>query len=390
MTELSPYNTAHLAEGVYAVNANDALALRIFLANPLFKSQQQEDTRQLQAEVGGRLFRHAVDNFGVMAKGSGQFKDDVFIIFRGTTGANKNADAITDARIGICTSETNLPVHIGFNNSFTSMLPEIKAFLTETECKGTIHCIGHSLGGAVASLAADWASSSLTNPVKLYTYGAPRVGTDWFVKKTTETIGADNMHRVYHRTDPVPMVPIYPFKQAPYANNGHFLPSNQPLTSGEAHFMRNYVASVRSESWETLSHNPVEPYNIEIAIENWLKSKSPVDSESASFWQWVDAALVYVIKKIAMGAVLLLQGAVIGLHTIVDKLAYILAKGINLAEEISSWVILLMKKLMQALKIKVEATKEKLTRNMMRYVLTKMTEESTRNAQKAIRDIEKS
>ena len=389
MAELTPYNTANLAESVYTVNGDDAMALKLFLSSHLFKGPEK-DTKMLKAEVGGRIFRHAVDNFGVMAKGAGPYKDDVFIIFRGTTKANENADAITDARIGICTSKTNLPVHIGFNNSFNSMLPEIKEFLTEAECKGTIHCIGHSLGGAVASLAADWVSNNLTNPVKLYTYGAPRVGTDWFVKSTTDTIGYKNMHLVYHKTDPVPMVAIYPFKQAPYDHNGHFLPSNQPLTSGEAHFMRNYVASVRNTSWEDLSDNPIEPYNIEIAIENWLKSKSPVDASSASFWQWIDAALIYVIKKIAMGAVLLLQGAVIGLHTIVDKLAYILAKGINLAEEISSWVILLMKKLMQALKIKVEATKEKLTRSMMRYVLTKMTEESTRNAQKAIRDIEKS
>lgn len=389
MNELSPQQTAKLAEGVYTVNKNDELSLKVFLGNQLFKKNSANKPKAINAEVGGRIFRHAIDNFGVMAKGTGHFENDVFLIFRGTTTANNKADFVTDARIGICLSKCNLPVHIGFNQTFNSMLPEIQEFLNDTAVKGTIHCIGHSLGGAVASLAADWVSNSLNNPVKLYTYGAPRVGTDWFAKSTTRSIGLDNMHRVYHKTDPVPMVAIYPFVQAPYGANGHYVPSTQPLTSGEAHFMVNYINSVTGKSWDDLSNTAIEPYNIEIAIENWLKSKSPVDSTSASFWQWVNSALIYVIKKVAMGAILMLQGAVIGLHTIVDKLAYILAKGINLAEEISSWVLLLMKKLMQALKIKVEATKEKLTQNMIRYVLTRMTEESNRNASNAVRNIDK-
>jgi thioesterase domain-containing protein len=51
--------------------------------------------------------------------------------------------------------EKNLPVHIGFNQTFNNMLPEIKDFLKNNKPEGQIHCIGHSLGGPVASLAAD-------------------------------------------------------------------------------------------------------------------------------------------------------------------------------------------------------------------------------------------
>lgn len=388
MSELNPSQTAKLAEGVYTVNKNDELSLKLFLKNQLFKNTDNNKPNTLSADVGGRIFRHAKDNFGVLAKGAGHFENDVFLIFRGTTEANDKADVVTDARIGICLSKCNLPVHIGFNQTFNSMLPEIREFLKGVNPGGTVHCIGHSLGGAVASLAADWVSNSLTNPVKLYTYGAPRVGTDWFAKSTTQTVGVDNIHRVFHKTDPVPMVAIYPFVQAPYGNTGHYLPSSNPLTSGEAHFMANYILSVKGKSWVDLSHIPIEPYNIEIAIENWLKSKSPVDPTSASFWQWVNSALIYVIKKVAVGAIMMLQGAVIGLHTIIDKLAYILAKGINLAESISNWVILLMKKIMSALKITVDATKDVLTKNFIKNLLARLTTEATKNASSAIRKIE--
>lgn len=110
-----------------------------------------------------------------------------------------------------------------------------------------VHCVGHSLGGAVASLAADWVSRTLKLPTKLYTIGAPRVGTDWLVKSTTASIREENIFRVYHSTDPVPMVPLYPFMHALYNRQGHYIYSAFPLTSGAAHFMENYATSVKGK-----------------------------------------------------------------------------------------------------------------------------------------------
>jgi triacylglycerol lipase len=387
MPVLTPHEAADLADGVYRVNGNDDFNLKIFLNHRIFqKTSRVESPKIIKADVGGRLFRAAKDSFGVMASG----EKDLFLIFRGTTKANNNADKITDLRIGICLSKTNLPVHIGFNQTFNSMLPEIKSFFKDNEAPELIHCIGHSLGGAVASLAADWISknrSDLKGRIKLYTFGAPRVGTDWFANSTTSTIGDINMYRTYHRTDPVPMVAIYPFVQAPIRKPGHFLPSSFPLTSGDAHKMEHYISSVRGKDWPSISENPIEPYNLEICLENWLKSKSPVSTSDSSFWQWVNSALIYVIKKVSINALAMLQGAVIGLHTIVDKLAYILAQGINLAKDISTWVVLLMKKLMQALHIVAPPTKEELTQALIKRVLTRLTEEANKNASKAIRNL---
>lgn len=247
ITQLSPTEASQLALDVYAVNGNDLRDLKEFLKNRLF-SPDLRDQKLLLADVGGRIIRSAKDVFGLCVTGSGGFKNDVFLVFRGTTKANNNADFITDARIGLTRSHTGLPVHIGFNHTFNSMLTDIARFIAAANVTGTIHCIGHSLGGAVASLAADWAAKNTPYAVKLYTFGAPRVGTEWFAKRTTTAIGAENIHRVYHRTDPVPMVALYPFMQAPYGHRAHFIHSNQPLATGEAHRMTTYIGSVSEKT----------------------------------------------------------------------------------------------------------------------------------------------
>lgn len=382
--ELSPSIASQLAFSIYTANSRDDSALRKFMSAKIF-AQGNSNQTLLKAEVGGRVLRAARDGFGLCARGTGIYKNNLFLIFRGTTEANNRADFVTDARIGITRSKAGLPVHIGFNQTFNSMLPDIRAFISAAKVSDSIHCIGHSLGGAVASLAADWVSKNTINPARLYTFGAPRVGTEWFVKSTTNSVGSLNIHRVYHRTDPVPMVALYPFMQAPYGETGYFIYSGEPLTTGAAHLMAKYVRSVKGKSWAQLSGTYEQPYTIEAAIESWLKSKSPVSSSSASFWRWVDSALIYVLKKVATSSIMLLQGVLIGAFTLADKMAYILAKGIDLADRISQWVELLMRKLMQALNMRIAKSKKELTRDLIRQVLMRITEKASSDARNALK-----
>lgn len=389
MSELNPTAAANIAAKIYDVQ--NPMLVDLFLKLPYFKREEKATAsphKHLKAEVGGRVILNHDDGFGVCAEGGENNKGEVFLIFRGTTMANKKADVLTDARIGLTRSNTGQLVHCGFQHCFNSMLPAIRIFFTSY--KGsikTVHCIGHSLGGAVAALAADWVAQTLKHPTKLYTFGAPRLGTEFFAKSTTSAIGEANIHRVYHRTDPVPMVPLYPFMHAPYNAQGHYLYSAYPLTSGAAHFMANYITSVTGKTWQQMSDVPDQPYTIESAIESWLKSKSPVDTSSATFWRWVDSAIIYVIKKVAMTAILGLQATFIGAFTVADKIAYILAKGIDLAENISVWVEHLMRKLMQALGMKVAKAKKELTRSLIQHVLTRLTEKANQEARDALRKL---
>lgn len=63
---------------------------------------------------------------------------------------------------------------------------------------------GHSLGGAIATLAAaDMRSSGYA--VKLYTFGAPRVSSSELANYITSQSGGN--YRVTHYNDPVPNIP---------------------------------------------------------------------------------------------------------------------------------------------------------------------------------------
>lgn len=384
--ELQPTQVAKIAEEVYDVNSGNQRAFKAFLSNSLF-SQKDNTSVKLNATVGGKLLLSAQDGFGVCAMGGKGYEKDVFFIFRGTTTANNKADFVTDGNIGLTRSSAGHMVHVGFNSTFTSMLPQIRTFLAKNKVTGTVHCIGHSLGGAVASLAADWLKKKAGKSVKLYTFGAPRVGTYFFAKSTTDTLKVENIHRVYHQTDPVPMVALFPFMQAPYNSSGHFISSTELVFSGAAHKMGKYIDSVQAKSWSALNSVPDEPYDVEWAIEQWLNSKRYTSADSPTFLRWAESALIYVLKKIGISVVSALQGAVMGISTLADKLAYILSKGIDLADSISYWVMRFMRRIMQALGMKVVDSKKELTRSLIRTALLRLTRKNYDNAQRAIRKL---
>jgi len=383
MAELSPSVAAQLAAAVYAVQ--DENGGRKFLSRSEF-STKAGDGKQLKATVGFRLI-NAQDGFGICACGGQGYENDLFIIFRGSTTANHCADFASNGRIGVEFSQTGLPVHIGFNQVFNSMLPQIKEFLgSQLQVTGVIHCIGHSLGGAVATLAANWIKGNRVNEVKLYTFGAPRAGLSRFAKRLTANLTANNIHRVYHATDPVPMIPIFPFVHAPLPGLGHYIPSSEMIVSAEAHGMGKYILSVNTLSWNDLERRP-PPYTVESAIEQWLQSKIPVNPADPKMWDWINAALVYVLKKYLTGLFVALETGLTGVFTIADKIAWILNKGIDLSKEASAAVHNLMRKIMQALGMAIVKTAKELTQALLRSVLLSLMHKLSDEAQRAVRQI---
>ena len=151
--------------------------------------------------------------------------------------------------------------------------------------------------------------------------------------------------------------------------------------------MTNYAKSVEGKTWAQLCEKPDQPCNLEREIEAWLSSMSPVDASSPAFWRWVDSALIYVIKKITMSAIITLQSGMIGFFTIADKIAFILRSGIDLANEVSDWVEHLMRKIMQALGMTIAKTKQELTHNLIRHVLMRLSDKATQDARNAIEKV---
>ncbi len=385
MKELKPKIAAQLANEVYFVQ--NKFTLEEFMKRPEF-SKGQNSQAYLTAEVGTRLI-NTRDGFGLCAIGGQNYKRQMFVIFRGSTNANLYADWVSNFRIGLTASKTGLPVHLGFNNIFTSMLPEISKFYeAHKNHVDSIHCIGHSLGGAVAVLAADWLKSKSGKDVKVYTFGAPKPSTRFFSQEFTKKLGKDNIFRAYHPTDPVPMIPLFPYLHPPLPGFGHYIFTQENSISAAAHDRRLYVKSVGEMSWSAFERFK-PPYTIETKIERWLQSTMPVSESSPKIWEWINSALIYVLKKIFGAALHGLQAVLIDALTLADTIAYILRKSLvdPILKPMSNWVLLLMKKIMQVLGRKVPEKEEELTHDLMRHALTRIMEKTTEEAKKAIQNI---
>ncbi|MDH5354710.1 MAG: lipase family protein [Gammaproteobacteria bacterium] len=377
---VSPNEAAKLANKVY--DSQSDLLISLFLKDPIF-SQAKNNSKHLKAKVGFRVI-NVTDGFGICARGGVGREKDLFIIFRGTTTKNYGADLISDARFGVETSKTGLPVHIGFNHAFSSMLPAIEEFLkANADVIGTVHVIGHSLGGAVATLTADWLSGRRPGQVKLYTFGCPKAGLEFFAWRLSGKLGSKNIYRVHHSTDIVPMVPVYPFAHSPTNHCGYQLPSNG-LVSFSAHKIANYAKSVESASWGMLEKTG-ELTAYQNSIEHWLKSDKPLNPADPKTWEWINAGLTWVLRKVIGGAMAILQSPVMSAISLADKIAWILHKGFDLSTDASGWVLSIMRKIMQALGMKVAKAATELTRQFMQIILRRLIARMSREASQAIR-----
>ncbi|KAF7299730.1 Lipase-3 domain-containing protein [Mycena chlorophos] len=150
-------------------------------------------------------------------------RKEIVVAFRGTFSLT---DAVTDAKIllkplicpGLDALElVNTTVHHGFLDAYNDVAEEIIGIvdgelkkLKEEEEEGfRIVVTGHSLGGAIASIAAPSLKAALPDAeLKLFTFGQPRVGNANFARMVENLIGVKNIFRAVHTWDGVPtMVP---------------------------------------------------------------------------------------------------------------------------------------------------------------------------------------
>ncbi|KAA8636009.1 hypothetical protein SMACR_04578 [Sordaria macrospora] len=140
---------------------------------------------------------------------------------------------------------TNCTVHMGFLASWRSardyVLPALKAARAKHP-KYPVHLVGHSLGGAVAALAALEIRLSLGwHDVQVTTFGEPRIGNQALVDYLDKAFGLDNEDnevkdegenraycRVTHVNDPVPLLPLTEWGYRSHAGEVHISKSDLP------------------------------------------------------------------------------------------------------------------------------------------------------------------
>ncbi|WP_312962292.1 lipase family protein [Stutzerimonas nitrititolerans] len=95
--------------------------------------------------------------------------------------------------------------HRGFHGGFLAVRPFVERYLEVFyTAEHTIIVCGHSLGGAIALLLAEWIRRKWSDEVQLYTYGAPRAGDRAFVQAAQSL----THHRIVNHDDPIPALPL--------------------------------------------------------------------------------------------------------------------------------------------------------------------------------------
>jgi hypothetical protein len=144
---------------------------------------------------------------GAAAQTSGVYgeRDNAVILVFGGTDPGIWETIATDANVR---RTENTDVHSGFQWAFNDVASYVdSAIQLAKSVNKPIFLAGHSLGGALAALAAKYAATDGLAPCAVYTYGMPRVGGDTFCSEYTSRVG-DNTYRLVYGDDIVPRVPL--------------------------------------------------------------------------------------------------------------------------------------------------------------------------------------
>jgi len=173
----------------------------------------EEGTAQSLKAIGLNLHKY-LDREGTQAFFAGN--DDVLILaFRGT---NNLIDWITDFNLSLVAGPGGR-VHEGFLDALFHVWKDIWQFIRAERGSRPLWITGHSLGGALATLAVAKLRLEKQEPVNgCYTFGQPRVGDQEFARNF-DTDFFDRMFRYVNHNDIVPRVP---FRILGYADLGDF------------------------------------------------------------------------------------------------------------------------------------------------------------------------
>lgn len=350
---LSPSEAAKITSLVEDVRSDQLLKDQLRERDPFGLGGQFDlDVNAVAKGVSGPSFmstKKRESGFGYVAKGKGDFAGDTLVVFRGT---KTFLDLWTDLNFSSHKGPRGFDVHGGFNSTFLSIKPKLEQEL-QAALSGKnptrIHFVGHSLGGALATLAADWCLQENIAQPHLYTFGCPRVGTERFVDSFTWDVHrrGGSINRVFHAADIVPMVPMFPFLHVPMPGIACGVHRNGWLglpVSISAHVMNKYTDSVTGHSWQSLHSQGVALYEESVVKKMWREASTlGVGRFSAAGLCAINAGLASLMEQAGTE----LCATAIGQMTILDRMAWSLSRlasiGKECFEEVSRLLMLVAK-----------------------------------------------
>jgi triacylglycerol lipase len=318
MNTLTPQLAVNLASFAYkSKNISKENIAKIQVPAMLRKQFMFNAQKSTLHGVSGTFAEHLLNHtsgfgfFGI-GRSEGNFKNEAVIVFRGTASM---ADSLTDLHCGVTCSSNNKTVHAGFNKTFESIKSQL-AILLDQLGNRPVHCVGHSLGGAIANLAAVWIRSNYKIPVKLYTFGSPRVGFNAYAMQTETSL--HGIYRAVHRSDPVPMVPVWPFV---HAGKEYRLSSCVSLT-GASHMMDGDAPGYINTATRYSDYSQMQLGSIQnLAVVRLNYQKRHLACFNAHWSDKIGDALLTLLRESGKLSSILAQAAVGGTLTLYDALA---------------------------------------------------------------------
>jgi len=325
---LSPYEAGILADGVYGVKekapfiadhrqvaAGFAGTLSANRFSTVMDRWNVIDGQRLEGRSGRGRFTKASGFAAIIPSRTGPPSTAVAI--RGTASL---ADAITDASFISTSGPAGTRVHSGFFKVYETLIDDIVGALPGT---GTVHVVGHSLGGGIGHLVAAHLAATRAGGVHLYSFGSPRAMAGSSATKLETSLGNDRMFRVFHWRDPVAKVPIWPYKHTPVGGSRYGIGDTGSLISPSAHSMStSYLGIIKQGmSWSAL-RSGADPgdFHAQKGLELALQH-NPVIMHGANGLYLITALIAKLVKSVVSRAAL---GLVSVGATMADHLAEML------------------------------------------------------------------
>jgi hypothetical protein len=332
MAAISPRVASDLALASYEIKGPLKKGDKLELNAETKKHFNFDLSKNVHKGTSGGFFWRLETGFALIGQGQGTIHNqDHVVAFRGT---NSLADALTDLTCHTTNSHNGQAVHTGFQRTFASLKLSLYDYFNQTEVKkqqGIVHCVGHSLGGGLATLAADWIKTEFNKTVYLYTFGCPRVGKKDFAVHHSARV--DKMFRCVHGADPVPKVPLWPFYHAPLNGNEYVLSRAQGIDIS-AHSMPSgpgYINTANHSSWDGLYRQAATSISQRVV----LNYNNRLQTTYSTHWadKIAAAIMTIMIDGGATGVIAGLQVIGTSIGTVYDVMARTLADIVKIKTE---------------------------------------------------------
>ena len=182
-----------------------------------------------------------------------KYNDSLVFAFRGTESFRDVLSDLNIFRSNLAIPRTQLTcnpkVHSGFLTQFDTVKDEInteiQVYREESNNDNTLIFTGHSLGGALATIATVYYGLQYPDMnINCITFGSPRVGNKDFVNLFNNRVNISQ--RFVNEDDPVPMGPT-PFRFShvcggKWIKDAHLL--NEKPIFRSLNFVKNFVGSI--------------------------------------------------------------------------------------------------------------------------------------------------